>query len=298
MLHKKNFVLLAAIAATSILHTSLYAQRKDSDAIISVSNNVKAAQFGREKVSDATVRIRYAFNAEDIKDKSTWIDEGQLKIAPNMTDYSSYFVEVNEDSLSHWFDTHSKNAAYPPARWLQGHRPDYWIEYQYSQITTKDGLLTEWATMPRELDSENLYYTENLPLFNWQIGTETATVCGYECFKATCHWRGRDFTAWFTPDIPVEYGPWKFGGLPGLIMKVSDDDGIYVFEAVAVENGNFPIFAPRGNKYTRSTRDKVWKLQRALNEDYFKTTGHSKFIFKLGEWIYSRKHPYTQLELE
>ena len=81
-------------------------------------------------------------------------------------------------------------------------------------------------------------------------------------------------------------------------MKVSDDDGIYTFEAVAVENGNFPIFAPRGNKYKQSTRDKVWKLQRALNEDYLKTTGHSKFIFKLGEWIYSRKHPYAQLELE
>jgi len=294
----RSVAFVAVLIFSCLLPCGLWAQRKDSDAIISVSNNVRSTTGQREKVSDANIRIRYAFNAENINDKSTWIDEGQLKITPDMTDYSSFFVELNEDSLANWFATHGRDVGYPPARWLQGHRPDNWIEYQYSQITTKDGVLTEWATMPRELDTENLYYTENLPLFNWQIGTQTATVCGYECIKATCHWRGRDFTAWFTPDIPVEYGPWKFGGLPGLIMKVSDNDGIYTFEAVAVENGTFPIYAPRGSKYKLSTRDKVWKLQRDLNEDYFKTTGHSKFIIKLGEWVYSRKHTYTQLELE
>ena len=291
-------VLVIAIMLGSISQTYIYAQRKDSDAKISHSNYKRAAQSGREKVSDANVRIRYAFNAEDIKNKSTWIDEGQLKIAPDMTDYSSFFVEVNEDSLAHWFDTNPRAAVYPPARWIQGHRPDYWIEYQYSQITTKDGILTEWATMPRELDMENLYYTEKLPLFDWKIGTDTATICGYECFKATCHWRGRDFTAWFTPDIPVEYGPWKFGGLPGLIMKVYDNDGIYTFEAVAVENGNFPIYAPRGSKYKQSTREKVWKLQHDLNVDYLKTTGHSVFNLKLNREMTSRRHQYTQLELE
>lgn len=275
-----------------------FAQRKDSDAKISRSNYVSAATGKRKKVADANIRVRYAFNAQDLQDKSTWIDEGQLKIAPDMTDYSSFFVEVNEDSLAHWFDVRGKNVPYPPARWIQGHRPDYWIEYQYSQITVKADTLTEWATMPRELETENLYYTESLPDFNWQIGTETATVCGYECIKATSHWRGRDFTAWFTLDIPVEYGPWKFGGLPGLIMKVADSDGVYTFEAVAVENGNYPIYAPRGSKYKQSTREKVWKLQRALNANYFKTTGHAVINAKTGREISSRQHPYSQLELE
>ena len=291
-------ILIAILIYLCLSPCMLWAQRKDSDAKISPSNFLRSARGQRDTVCEANVRIRYAFNAEDIKDKSTWIDEGQLKIAPDMTDYSSYFVEVDEDSLAHWLDANKRSNVYPPARWLQGHRPDYWIEYQYSQITTQDSILTEWATMPRELDSENLYYTENLPLFNWQICTETDTVCGYECIKAACHWRGRGFKAWFTPDIPVEYGPWKFGGLPGLIMKVSDDDGIYTFEAVAVENGNFPIFAPRGSKYKQATRDKVWKLQRALIEIYFKTTGWSVFNIKLGREITSREHPYSQLELE
>ena len=292
--------LLIALMVISISPASLLAQLKDTDAKVSISNNVRSATKGRDSISEANTRIRYAFNAEDLNDRTTWIDEGQLKIGSDMTDYSSYFIEVNEDSLSNWFKVHGTNVAYPPLRWMGGYRRNKWIEYQYSQITTKDGVLTEWATMPRELDNENLYYTENLPLlFNWQIEDEMREVCGYECIKATCHWRGRDFTAWFTPDIPVEYGPWKFGGLPGLIMKVSDNEGIYTFEAVAVENGKFTIFAPRGNKYKQSTREKVWKLQRALNVDYLKTTGHSVFTdMTMTKEITSRRHPYTQLELE
>ena len=292
--------LLIALMVISISPASLLAQLKDTDAKVSISNNVRSATKGRDSISEANTRIRYAFNAEDLNDRTTWIDEGQLKIGSDMTDYSSYFIEVNEDSLSNWFKVHGTNVAYPPLRWMGGYRRNKWIEYQYSQITTKDGVLTEWATMPRELDNENLYYIESLPLsFNWQIGDEMKEVCGYECIKATCHWRGRDFTAWFTPDIPVEYGPWKFGGLPGLIMKVSDNEGIYTFEAVAVENGKFTIFAPRGNKYKQSTREKVWKLQRALNVDYLKTTGHSVFTdMTMTKEITSRRHPYTQLELE
>ena len=93
------------------LPCGLWAQRKDSDAKISHSNYVRSAIGQRVKVSDADIRIRYAFNPVDIKDKSTWIDEGQLKIAPDMTDYSSFFVEVNEDSLAHWFDTRGRAVA-------------------------------------------------------------------------------------------------------------------------------------------------------------------------------------------
>lgn len=276
--------------------STLFAQRKDSDAKISHSNYARVKE--RKKVADASVRVRYAFNALDLNDKSTWIDEGQLKIAKGMTDYSSRFVEVNEDSLSAWFDAHPNPQAYPPARWIQGFRPDYWIEYQYSQIVTRSGRMEEWATMPRALDTQNLYYVEPLPLMSWVIGAETKEICGYKCVKATCHWRGRDYTAWFTSEIPVPVGPWKFGGLPGLIMKVSDNDNVYSFEAIAVENGTFPIYAPRGNKYTETTRDKVWKLQRELNENYFKATGSTKIMYKTGQVVSSRPHKYSQLELE
>ena len=141
-------------------------------------------------------------------------------------------------------------------------------------------------------------YTEEFPLQSWKIEPETQIVCGYECQKAVCHWRGRDYVAWFTSAIPVSAGPWKFGGLPGLIMKISDSKNDYSWEAVAVNKGSFPIYGERRKKYVKSTREKVQKLQRELNENYFKTTGTSVVQYKTGKVISSRKHPYTQLELE
>lgn len=72
-------------------------------------------------------------------------------------------------------------------------------------------------------------YTELLPLQSWEIGEDTTSIAGYPCQKAVCQWRGRDYTAWFTTDIPLSDGPYKFCGLPGLIMKVEDSEHLFCF---------------------------------------------------------------------
>lgn len=289
--------LVMALALVCALPSGLSAQRKETDAKIS-RDYCRYGALNRKVIGKADIRVLYAFNAINIKDKSTWIDEGQLKITKGMTQYSSHFEEVNEDSLARWFEVHGKNVAYPPARWIQGHKPDHWIEYQYSNIVVKGGVLEEWAAMPREIEADNLMYTEPFPLQKWKIETETKKICGYDCQKATCRWRGRDYVAWFTSAIPVPVGPWKFGGLPGLIMQISDSKNDYSWQAVAVNKGSFPIYGVRRKKYTKSTREKVLKLQRELNKNYLKTTGHTVILYKTGKQLSSRPHPYTPLELE
>ena len=56
----------------------------------------------------------------------------------------------------------------------------------------------------------------------WKIKDEYKNVSGFKCRKATGSFRGRDYTAWFAPEIPVPYGPWKLFGLPGLIVAAYD----------------------------------------------------------------------------
>lgn len=292
----KKLIKLLFITIVAISGIDCHAQRKDTDAKISHYNISRCRD--RKSIGDASIRILYAFNAENIRDKSTWIDEGQLKIGRGITQYSSHFEEVNEDSVAIWLNTHSKSSAWPPARWLRGHRPDHWIEYQYSNIHIIDNTLEEYATMPRAIETDNLKYSETLPLQEWSISDETEEICGYSCQKAICHWRGRDYVAWFAADIPVSAGPWKLGGLPGLIMKIADSTNTYSWEATEVKNGTFPIYKPRGDKYKESTREKVQELQRKLNENYFKTTGTEVIQYKTGQLLTSRKHPYSQLELE
>lgn len=68
----------------------------------------------------------------------------------------------------------------------------------------------------------------------WVIKNEKKTIIGYQCQKATIKFRGRSYTAWFTTEIPISDGPYKFCGLPGLILNLSDDKGQFNFETVKI----------------------------------------------------------------
>lgn len=72
-------------------------------------------------------------------------------------------------------------------------------------------------------------YTEE-PKFNWQITNEKQKIGDYEAQKATTEYGGRKWTAWFTEAIPFPDGPYKFSGLPGLIVKIEDADKNYSWE--------------------------------------------------------------------
>jgi len=72
-------------------------------------------------------------------------------------------------------------------------------------------------------------YEEDRPL-NWKMSSETTKIGEYKVQKATTDFAGRKWTAWFTTDLPYQDGPYKFGGLPGLIVKVEDENGDYSFD--------------------------------------------------------------------
>ncbi|MDY6026596.1 GLPGLI family protein [Bergeyella zoohelcum] len=67
---------------------------------------------------------------------------------------------------------------------------------------------------------------------DWKLLEETQTINTLQCKKATLHHKGRHWTAWYAPDIPLPYGPYTFTGLPGLIVKMESQDGEYSFELV------------------------------------------------------------------
>lgn len=90
------------------------------------------------------------------------------------------------------------------------------------------------------------YYTvERIPTIDWQISHEKKTVLEYECTKAITKFRGREYEAWFTSEIPIISGPWKFTGLPGLILEIKSLDNQVSFEAKRVvlpTSKKVPIF--------------------------------------------------------
>ena len=222
----------------------------------------------RTVVDTTSIRFYYAFNALDIKDIDSYLDLGMLQIGKRMSKYSSSFLAHSDSLVIDWWKAHHKPDASPKKIELRGRMDGYWSEYQYSDIFIDSKGLTEWAIMPRFFEKDCARYTEPYPLMKWTIQKESTTICGYQCQKATCHYRGRDFEAWFAPSIPIKKGPWKFGGLPGLILKVYDKDHLYTFECVRVEKGRYPMVQYPEKYFPVQTRDKIYKTQVKINESY------------------------------
>ena len=96
--------------------------------------------------------------------------------------------------------------------------------YPEGCMTVTDGLILQ-----------DYRYVDSLHTQTWTMGDSTREVLGYTCQQATADFRGRRWTAWFATDIPVSNGPWKLGGLPGLILEAYDEGQQHVFTAVGLE---------------------------------------------------------------
>ena len=82
---------------------------------------------------------------------------------------------------------------------------------------------TGQMTITDQISSQDYCYVDSLHTQTWTMGNSTREVLGYTCQQATADFRGRRWTAWFATDIPVSDGPWKLGGLPGLILETYDE---------------------------------------------------------------------------
>ena len=81
---------------------------------------------------------------------------------------------------------------------------------------------------------ETYLVEDAMPAIEWKISGDTATYSGLHCQKATGHFKGRDYTAWFCPDMPLHVGPWKLNGLPCVIVEAYDTkkDVHFMFDGV------------------------------------------------------------------
>lgn len=117
-----------------------------------------------------------------------------------------------------------------------------------------------------QIDMDHLLYTEPLPDCGWKLADGERTILGYACRRARCSFRGRNYEAWYAPDIAVSAGPWKFGGLPGLILAIRDDAGVLDLEATGVEERVEPIRMTKRN-YMKASRKKYRELKQKIMTD-------------------------------
>ena len=83
---------------------------------------------------------------------------------------------------------------------------------------------------------------DTLSNFDWKVYSDTKEINGATCTKAETSFRGRKYIAWFKKDDLIHAGPWKFGGLPGIIYEVKDTDAMFTYVLETTEYvDQFPV---------------------------------------------------------
>ncbi|KFC24116.1 GLPGLI family protein [Chryseobacterium sp. FH1] len=94
----------------------------------------------------------------------------------------------------------------------------------------------EFATVLHTSIGDSKFALKNERPIEWKILPETKKIDKFEAQKATIDFGGRTWTAWFSQDFPFQDGPYKFHGLPGLILEMEDSTGTHAYKFVGSKN--------------------------------------------------------------
>ncbi|MDX1427793.1 MAG: GLPGLI family protein [Salegentibacter mishustinae] len=117
---------------------------------------------------------------------------------------------------------------------------------------------------------DNYRYIQDIDDLNWEILPETKEVAGFVAQRAKASFSGRDYTAWFTTEVPISEGPYKFRGLPGLILEISDNNDYYTFKLNGFKELNDEIsieFEPED--YLDVSKEKFLQIKQEYAENPF-----------------------------
>lgn len=126
------------------------------------------------------------------------------------------------------------------------------------------------VSFTEKIVKDNYRYIQDIDDLNWEILPETKEVAGFVAQKAKASFSGRDYTAWFTTEIPISEGPYKFRGLPGLILEISDNNDYYNFKLNGFKELNDEIlieFEPED--YLEVSRERFLEIKQEYAENPF-----------------------------
>lgn len=118
-------------------------------------------------------------------------------------------------------------------------------------------------TVTDHLPGGLLRYEETVPSLSWNMMDENKEIEGYACKKAQAELYGRTWTVWYTDEIPLSFGPWLLGGLPGLVLEAEDADHAFHFTLAGLEEwtGNSLIEAKKEANLLKCTRKRFLEMR-------------------------------------
>ena len=209
----------------------------------------KSKVAGYDRIGDALYEVIYEYRIQtDVSDTYSTILQFGTEQA-RFLDYLAYRVDslanagAPEDSIAKANNDVDRSAFY--------FDPVIFQNWPEGSMTVDDVLVPGTFT-----------YSENMA-HGWTFGDGQKEVCGYPCQEAKTSYGGREWTVWFAPSIPSNVGPWKLGGLPGLIMEAQDAEGIHHFTATALRKAACPIVRVQDAGRDKTQRDRFIQRKNA-----------------------------------
>ena len=209
----------------------------------------KSKVAGYDRIGDALYEVIYEYRIQtDVSDTySTILQFGTEQ--SRFLDYLAYRVDslanagAPEDLIAKANNDADRSAFY--------FEPVIFQNWPEGSMTVDDVLVPGTFT-----------YSENMA-HEWTFGNGQKEICGYPCKEAKTSYGGREWTVWFAPSIPSNAGPWKLGGLPGLIMEAQDAEGIHHFTATALRKAACPIVRVQDAGRDKTQRDRFIQRKNA-----------------------------------
>ncbi len=124
----------------------------------------------------------------------------------------------------------------------------------YSNLTSNNLIMT--------LPNKDFFVADSVN-FNWKITADTMQIGKYNCTKALLNFRGRNYEAYFTEEIPISAGPWKFKSLPGLILYIKSTSGKLVY-TWSVTKIIYPYVSDINVEFTPKHNSKIISLKESI----------------------------------
>lgn len=218
---KKSILILILIVAATAAITGRTVRRQLSIFQSSVPETETLAAETMEFVYD----YRFCVDTTGMLEDNYVSDNMLLQIeSDGMSKFSSY-KNLTVDSILMRSSQEQIVEAAMDGKLSNGEFMTIYKNYPAGRLTHTEKICQDWFR-----------YEEDMPQLDWEFTDSTTTVLGYECQGARCKFRGREWTVFFTEEIPLMDGPWKLHGLPGLIMTATDKDGHYTFECIGIKS--------------------------------------------------------------
>ncbi len=218
---KKTFLILSLVAITISGASGKVLRRQLSIFSASVPESERIASEIMEFVYDYRCCVDTTGSLSENYDSDNML----LQIGPNGLSKFSSYKNLTVDSILMRSTKEQIAQASLDGKLSTGEFMTIYKNYPMGRLIHTEKICQDWFR-----------YDEEMPSLEWELCDSVSNVLGYECLSARCRFRGRVWTVFYTEEIPLMNGPWKLHGLPGLIMKASDENGHYTFECIGIKS--------------------------------------------------------------